>query len=131
MSERLSADYGRAWSRLRMLLQERFILAREVLEQESMGHMAALIPIEEVLAWMDEEVPNPMPGVTPPDPSWVEDGTREKQRLNPPDAPRCRDCNLKIYGGKGDWWHITPDGRPGKMRGTDGHLAYPKEVPGA
>ena len=40
------ADYGRAWNALRVRLQE---------EQESMGHMAALIPIEEVLIWMAEE----------------------------------------------------------------------------
>lgn len=37
----------------------------------------------------------------------------------------CRKCGLKIIGGKGDYWHITPDGRMGTMRAIDGHLAYP------
>lgn len=29
-------------------------MAREVLDAEGLGHVAALVPIEEVLTWMDE-----------------------------------------------------------------------------
>jgi hypothetical protein len=49
------ADYGRAWNDLRKRLQDRYVMAREVLEAEGMGDVAALIPIEEVLIWMAEE----------------------------------------------------------------------------
>jgi hypothetical protein len=43
-----------AWNALRVRLRERFTLAREVLEENELGHVAALVPIEEVLIWMDE-----------------------------------------------------------------------------
>ena len=42
------------WSDLRRRLQERLTMAREVLDAEGLDHVAALVPIEEVLIWMDE-----------------------------------------------------------------------------
>lgn len=50
-----SADYERAWNRLRVRLVERFQMASEVLKEEGLDHVARLVPIEEVLVWMDEE----------------------------------------------------------------------------
>lgn len=46
-------DYVAAWNALRVSLQERYTMAREVLEENELGHVAALVPIEEVLSWMD------------------------------------------------------------------------------
>lgn len=37
----------------------------------------------------------------------------------------CRGCDVKITGGKGDYWHINENGDYGNMAGSDGHLAYP------
>jgi len=48
------ADYEAAWATLRVRLQNRFTMAREVLTEEGLGDVAALIPIEEVLIWMKE-----------------------------------------------------------------------------
>lgn len=48
-------DFERAWNVLRVRLVQRFQMAREVLKAEGLGHVAALVPIEEVLVWMDEE----------------------------------------------------------------------------
>lgn len=42
------------WSDLRRRFQERLTMAREVLDAEGLAHVAALVPIEEVLIWMDE-----------------------------------------------------------------------------
>lgn len=50
----LPADYGRCWTLLKDRLDARFLMAREVLEEQGMGDVAALIPIEEVLIWMKE-----------------------------------------------------------------------------
>lgn len=38
-----------------------------------------------------------------------------------PEGVVCRECDLPIWGGKGDYWHKGS----GEMRGPDGHLAYP------
>lgn len=37
----------------------------------------------------------------------------------------CKECGIRIIGGKGDYWHITPDGRIGEQMAVDGHLACP------
>lgn len=39
---------------VRQRLQERFTMAREVLDEQGMDSVAALVPIEEVLIWIDE-----------------------------------------------------------------------------
>lgn len=37
----------------------------------------------------------------------------------------CRECDVSIYGGKGDYWHVNSYGS--FYESPDGHLAYPKE----
>lgn len=51
----LNADYERAWNLLRVRLVERFQMASEALKREGLDYAARLVPIEEVLVWMDEE----------------------------------------------------------------------------
>lgn len=40
-------------------LRARYAMAREVLDAEGLGHVAALIPIEEVIGWIEEGRPGP------------------------------------------------------------------------
>ncbi len=48
------AEYVARWDALRVRLLQRYKMSREVLEASGEGQYAALIPIEEVLIWMDE-----------------------------------------------------------------------------
>lgn len=42
------------WGQLRTRLQDRFDMAREVLDEAGHEGVAVLVPVEEVLIWMDE-----------------------------------------------------------------------------
>lgn len=42
------------WEQLRSRLQERFEMAREVLDANGHESVAVLVPVEEVLIWMGE-----------------------------------------------------------------------------
>jgi hypothetical protein len=47
-------DCQQAWLEMRTRLNDRLVMAREVLDENGMNDVAVLVPVEEVLIWMDE-----------------------------------------------------------------------------